>query len=37
MCFIAILGAAARKPGIALQRDLRQAGIRTELEYQEKV
>ncbi|MDY0091237.1 MAG: histidine--tRNA ligase [Candidatus Vecturithrix sp.] len=34
--FIAILGAAARKPGIALQRDLRQAGIRTELEYQEK-
>jgi len=34
--FIAILGAAARKPAIALQRDLRQAGIRTELEYQEK-
>jgi len=34
--FIAVLGAAARKPAIALQRDLRQAGIRTELEYQEK-
>ena len=34
--FIAILGATACKPAIALQRDLRQAGIRTELEYQPK-
>jgi histidyl-tRNA synthetase len=34
--FIAILGAAARQPAIALQRDLRRAGIRTELDYQQK-
>lgn len=34
--FIAILGAGARQPAIALQRDLRRAGIRTELEYQQK-
>ena len=34
--FIAVLGAAARKPAVSLQKDLRQAGIRTELEYQEK-
>ena len=32
--FIAVLGASARKPGISLQKDLRYAGIRTEVEYQ---
>ncbi len=34
--FIAILGSQARKPALALQRDLRRAEIRTELEYQPK-
>jgi histidyl-tRNA synthetase len=34
--FIAILGASARKSGFSLQKDLRNAGIRTEFEYQDK-
>ncbi len=34
--FIAVLGAAAMKPAIALQRDLRKAGVRADLEYQPK-
>ena len=34
--FIAVLGAAAMKPAMALQRDLRNAGIRADLEYQPK-
>jgi histidyl-tRNA synthetase len=32
--FIAVLGASARKPGLTLQKSLRYAGIRTEIEYQ---
>jgi len=34
--FIAVLCPAARKPAVALQRDLRKAGICTEIEYQDK-
>jgi histidyl-tRNA synthetase len=34
--FIAVLGSSARKPAVSLQKDLRRAGIRTEIEYQEK-
>jgi histidyl-tRNA synthetase len=34
--FIAILGEAARKPGIAIQKSLRLEGVRTEIEYQSK-
>lgn len=34
--FIAILGSSARKPALALQKKLRDAGVRTELEYQQK-
>ncbi|PID57537.1 histidine--tRNA ligase [candidate division KSB3 bacterium] len=31
--FIAVLGASARKPAVTLQKELRRAGIRTEIEY----
>ena len=34
--FIAVLGASAMNAAVALQRDLRNAGIRTEIEYQPK-
>ena len=34
--FIAVLGASAMKPAIALQRDLRRAGLRADIEYQKK-
>ncbi len=34
--FIAVLGATALKPAMALQRDLRRVGIRTDIEYQPK-
>lgn len=34
--FIAVLGATAMKPAIALQRDLRKAGVRADIEYQPK-
>ncbi len=34
--FIAVLGPSARKPAFSLQRDLRNAGIRTEIAYQPK-
>jgi histidyl-tRNA synthetase len=34
--FIAVLGPSARPTALTLQKDLRQAGIRTEIEYQQK-
>ena len=34
--FIVVLGSSARKPAISLQKELRQAGIRAEVEYQNK-
>ncbi|PIE33944.1 histidine--tRNA ligase [candidate division KSB3 bacterium] len=34
--FIAVLGESARQPALALQKKLRDAGIRTEVEYQKK-
>ncbi len=34
--FIAVLGPSAMKPALALQRDLRNAEIRTEIDYQQK-
>jgi len=34
--FIAVLGASAKKSALSLQKDLRNAGIRTEIEYQNK-
>jgi histidyl-tRNA synthetase len=34
--FIAVLGASAMKPAIALQRDLRRTGLRADIEYQKK-
>jgi histidyl-tRNA synthetase len=34
--FIAVLGQSARKPAISLQKELRGAGIRAEIEYQQR-
>lgn len=34
--FIAVLGAAARQPAFALQQQLRDTGLRAEMEYQQK-
>ena len=34
--FIAVLGESARKPAISLQKELREAEVRTEIEYQQK-
>ncbi len=34
--FIAVLGEAARRPALLLQKELRDAGIRTELAYQQR-
>jgi len=34
--FIAILGDSARKPGMSLQKELREAGMCAEIEYQQK-
>ena len=34
--FIAVLGPSARPTALMLQKDLRQTGIRTEIEYQQK-
>ncbi|MCP4396069.1 MAG: histidine--tRNA ligase [bacterium] len=34
--FITVLGDSARKPAILFQKELREAGIRTEIEYQQR-
>ena len=34
--FITVLGESARKPAISLQKELREAGLRAEIEYQQR-